>query len=139
MDFRGDIALGQGTFSRLKLRGGYSDYTRNSRAMKLVQCSTRKLLRLARAVQSSGGVIGTQFTSRDFSAVGAEAFVAPHDTTQIAIFTAQEFSLDNFQIEAAARYEKVDVETTIESIERNFDLFSRRHCPSYILLMAELV
>lgn len=126
VDFRGDIALGRGTFSRLKLRGGYSDYTHTEFEGDEVGTvfDTETFEARAELVQSSGGVIGTQFTSRDFSAVGAEAFVAPHDTTQIAIFTAQEFDLDNFQIEAAARYEKVDVENTIESIERNFDLFS---------------
>lgn len=125
-DFRGDIALGGGFADRLKLRAGYSDYTHTEFEGTEVGTvfDTETFEARAELLQTSGGVIGVQFTSRDFSAVGEEAFVPPNDTTQIALFTAQEFDLGGFQIEAAARYERVDVEAETLNLERDFDLFS---------------
>ncbi|WP_108792295.1 TonB-dependent receptor domain-containing protein [Erythrobacter sp. Alg231-14] len=126
VDFRGDIALGEGFFSRLKVRGGYSDYTHTEFEGTEVGTvfDTETVEARAELIQSGGGVIGAQFTSRDFQAVGEEAFVAPNDTTQLAIFTAQEFDLDGVQIEAAARYEMVDIESAPLGLERDFNLFS---------------
>lgn len=127
VDFRGDIALGEGFFSRLKLRSYYSDYTHTEFEGDEVGTvfDTETFEARAELAQSSGGVIGVQFTSRDFEAVGEEAFVAPNDTTQYAIFTVQEFAVsDGFQIEAAGRFERVDVESEPLGLERDFDLFS---------------
>jgi iron complex outermembrane receptor protein len=126
VDFRGDIALGSGFFSRLKLRGGYSDYTHTEFEGAEVGTvfDTETVEARAELVQAGGGVIGAQFTARDFQAVGEEAFVAPNETTSIAIFTAQEFEFGGLQIEAAGRYEMVDVESEPLGLERDFDLFS---------------
>jgi len=125
-DFRADIALGEGFFSRLKLRGGYSDYTHTEfegTEVGTVFDSETIETRLELA-QRSGGVVGMQYTFRDFQAVGEEAFVAPNDTTQLAIFTAQEYDFGGIQLEGAARYEMVDVESQPLATERDFDLFS---------------
>ena len=126
VDVRGDIALGDGFAERLKIRAGYSDYTHTEFEGTEVGTvfDTETFEARAELLQSTGGVIGVQFTSRDFSAVGEEAFVPPNDTTQFAVFTAQEFNLGNFQIEAAGRYERVDVEADTLNLERDFDLFS---------------
>ena len=126
VDVRGDIALGDGFVERLKIRAGYSDYTHTEFEGTEVGTvfDTETFEARAELIQSTGGVIGVQFTSRDFSAVGEEAFVAPNDTTQFAVFTAQEVTLGDFQIEAAGRYERVDVEADTLGLERDFDLFS---------------
>ena len=126
VDLRGDITLGDGLFSRLKLRGGYSDYTHIEFEGTEVGTvfDTETIEARAELVQTTGGVIGAQFTSRDFSAVGEEAFVPPNETTQFALFTVQEFDLDGFQIEAAGRFEQVDVESGPLGLERDFSLFS---------------
>ncbi|MFU7529008.1 TonB-dependent receptor [Qipengyuania sp. ASV99] len=125
-DLRGDIALGSGFFSRLKLRGGYSDYTHTEFEGTEVGTvfDTQTYEARAELVQRGGGVIGAQYTSRDFQAVGEEAFVAPNETTRLAFFTAQEFDLGGVQIEGAARYETVDVESQPLGLQRDFDLFS---------------
>ncbi|MEL7318260.1 MAG: TonB-dependent receptor [Pseudomonadota bacterium] len=125
-DFRGDIYLGERFLSRLKLRLGYSDYTHTEFEGPEVGTVYDSETFEARAelIQSQGGVIGAQFTTRDFQAVGEEAFVAPNETTQIALFTAQEFDVGAFQIEAAGRYERVDVESDTLGVERDFDLVS---------------
>jgi iron complex outermembrane receptor protein len=125
-DLRGDIYLGEGFLSRLKVRVGYSDYTHTEFEGPEVGTvfDTETIEARAELIQSGGGIIGAQFTSRDFSAVGAEAFVAPNDTTQFALFTAQEADLGGLQIESSARYERVDVESDLVGVERGFNLFS---------------
>jgi len=125
-DFRGDIYLGEGFASRLKIRAGYSDYTHTEFEGPEVGTVFDSETFEARAelLQSSGGVIGVQFSSRDFSAVGEEAFVAPNETTQVALFTAQEFDVGPVELEVAGRYERVDVESDTLGVERDFDLLS---------------
>jgi iron complex outermembrane receptor protein len=125
-DFRGDIALGEGFFSRLKLRAGYSNYEHTEFEGDEVGTvfDSETIEARAELLQASGGIIGMQYTTRDFSAVGAEAFVAPNDTEQLAFFTVQEIELGAFQLEGAARYENVDVRSRPLDIERDFDLFS---------------
>ncbi|MFW5634665.1 MAG: TonB-dependent receptor plug domain-containing protein, partial [Erythrobacter sp.] len=110
VDLRGDIALGDGLFSRLKLRGGYSDYTHTEFEGAEVGTvfDSETIEARAELVQRRGGIVGAQFKTRDFSAVGEEAFVAPNETTQFALFTVQEIDLGGFQVEAAGRYERVD-------------------------------
>jgi iron complex outermembrane receptor protein len=126
VDFRGDIALGDGFFSRLKLRGGYSDYTHTEFEGTEVGTvfDSETIEARAELVQREGGIIGAQFTTRDFEAVGEEAFVQPNETTQFALFTVQEFDLGGFQLEAAGRFENVDVESEPLGVERDFQLFS---------------
>lgn len=125
-DFRGDIALGGGFLDRILLRAGYSDYTHTEFEGTEVGTvfDTETFEARVELAQTGGGVIGAQFTSRDFQAVGEEAFVAPNETTQFALFTAQEFDLGVVQLEAAGRYERVDVESETLSLDRDFDLFS---------------
>ncbi|MEM6475534.1 MAG: TonB-dependent receptor [Pseudomonadota bacterium] len=127
VDFSGDVALGEGFFSRLKLRAGYSDYTHTEFEGPEVGTvfDTETFEARAELVQTGGGVIGAQFTSRDFSAVGEEAFVPPNQTTQFAVFTAQEFvAKEGIQIEVAGRYENVSTEAESLGVERDFNLFS---------------
>ena len=125
-DFKGDIYLGEGFLSRLKVRLGYSDYTHTEFEGPEVGTVFDSETFEARAelLQSTGGIIGAQITTRDFQAVGEEAFVAPNETTQIALFTAQEFDLGGVELEAAGRYERVDVESDTLGVDRGFDLFS---------------
>jgi len=125
-DFRGDIALGGGFFDRMKLRAGYSDYTHTEFEGTEVGTvfDTETFEARVELLQRSGGIVGAQFTTRDFLAIGAEAFVAPNETTQFALFTAQEFDLGGVQIEGAGRYERVDIKSDARGVERDFDLFS---------------
>jgi len=125
-DFRADIGIGDGFFNRLKARAGYSDYTHTEFEGPEVGTvfDTKTFETRIELAQRDGGIVGLQFTSRDFEAVGEEAFVPANDTTSFAIFTVQEATFGNIQIEGAARYEKVDVESQPLNVERDFDLFS---------------
>jgi iron complex outermembrane receptor protein len=129
-DFKGDIYLGEGAFERLKLRVGFSDYTHTEfegDEVGTVFDSTSVEAR-AELVQDSGGTLrgstGLQYTHRDFFAVGAEAYVPPNLTDQVAIFTLQEFGTGPFQLEAAARAEFTKVKAQTLGIENDYDTFS---------------
>jgi len=129
-DFKGNVYLGEGAFERLKLRFGYSDYTHTEfegAEVGTVFDSTSLEAR-AELVQNGGGVLrgssGVQFLHRDFFAEGAEAYVPPNLTDQLAVFTLQEFGTGPIQIEAAARGEFTKVEAQTLGIERDFDTFS---------------
>ncbi|WP_086617889.1 TonB-dependent receptor [Erythrobacter tepidarius] len=129
-DFKGDIYLGEGAFERLKLRVGYSDYTHTEfegDAVGTVFDSTGIEAR-AELVQNAQGTLrgatGLQYTHRDFSAVGAEAYIPPNLTDQVAIFTLQELGAGPFQIEAAARAEFTKVKAQTLGIENDYDTFS---------------
>ncbi len=129
-DLRGELDLGDGIFSMLRTRVGFSDYTHTEfegdevgtvfntegieARVELVQKETETL----------SGSFGVQYFFRDFEAIGAEAFVQPNRTNQFSVFTLQELDLDGFQIEGAARYENVDIESVPLGIARDFDLFS---------------
>ncbi len=129
-DLRGELALGDGLFSKLITRLGYSDYTHTEfegdevgttfdvegieARVELVQQETR----------SWRGSVGAQYYHRDFFAEGAEAYVPPNITDQFALFTLQEFGSGPFQVEAAGRFETSDVESQPLGIERDFDTLS---------------
>ena len=129
-DFKGDIFLGEGAFERLKLRVGYSDYTHTEFEGAEIGTTFDSTSVEARAelVQSAEGMLrgstGLQYTHRDFFAVGAEAYVPPNLTDQVAIFTLQEFGTGPFQIEAAARAEFTSVEAQTLGIARDYDTVS---------------
>jgi iron complex outermembrane recepter protein len=129
-DFKGDVYLGGGTFERLKLRVGYSDYTHTEFEGAEVGTVFDSASVEARAelVQNTGGTLrgssGVQYLHRDFFAVGAEAYVPPNLTDQLAVFTLQEFGTGPFQIEAAARAEFTKVEAQTLGIENDYDTFS---------------
>ena len=129
-DFKGDIYLGDGAFERLKLRVGFSDYTHTEFEGAEIGTTFDSTSVEARAelVQNAEGTLrgstGLQYTHRDFFAVGAEAYVPPNLTDQVAVFTLQEFGTGPFQIEAAARAEFTNVEAQTLGIARDYDTFS---------------
>ena len=80
------------------------------------------------AIQATRGgwnaAYGFQLRTRDFSAIGEEAFVPPTDTDQAGIYTFQELEIGNIHLEGAARYESTDVENSTTNQNLDFDLFS---------------
>jgi len=129
-DFKGDIFLGDGAIERLKLRVGFSDYTHTEFEGSEVGTTfdSKSIEARAELVQNAEGALrgstGLQYTHRDFFAVGAEAYIPPNLTDQIALFTLQEWGTGPIQIEAAARAEFTKVEAQTLGIERDYDTFS---------------
>lgn len=56
------------------------------------------------------GILGFQFTDRDFSALGEEAFVPPSVTQSISIFAVEEKRFGDIKLELGARLDRQSVE-----------------------------
>ncbi|MEZ5710609.1 MAG: TonB-dependent receptor [Blastomonas sp.] len=129
VDFRGEVKLG-GAFEALRLRGAYADFTQTEfEGDEVGTVFTNQGLegRLELVQADHGGwrgASGVQYVFRDFSAIGAEAFVPPNETTQIGLFTLQELNRDSWELEAALRYDNVKTASNVIGIRRNFDSFS---------------
>jgi iron complex outermembrane recepter protein len=130
VDVRGEVELGDGFFEKLRLRGGFADYEHTEfEGDEIGTVFTNKGIE-ARAEFTQAdrngwrGASGLQYVSRDFNAVGAEAFVPANLTEQIALFTLQEWTLGPWGLEAAARYETTNVKAQQLGLSRSFDAFS---------------
>lgn len=130
VDVRGEVELGEGFFDKLRIRGGFADYEHTEFEGDEVGTVFANKGIEARAELSQAdrngwrGASGLQYFSRDFSAVGAEAFVPPNLTEQFGIFTLQEWAIGALGLEAAARYEATAVSANSLGIKRNFGAFS---------------
>lgn len=140
-DIRGEVIVGGGFLDRIRIRAGFADYDHTEFEGDEVGTIFKSQafegrLELVQANRDGWrGVTGFQGFTRDFSAVGAEAFVPPNVSDQYGLFTLQEFEFGNLGLEVAGRYEHTDVRGTnvrlglgedaaVASISRNFDAFS---------------
>jgi len=140
-DMRGEVNVNGDFVESVRVRIGYADYEHTE--FEGVEVGTvfdsqafEGRLELVQADRNGWrGVTGFQGFTRNFSAIGAEAFVPPNVTDQYGIFTLQEFSLGNLGLEVAARYEHTDVrsdsvaigleeDAVITAVDRNFNAFS---------------
>lgn len=133
-DLKGVLDLGDGALDELRARVGYSDYTHTEfegeevgTMFQIEGVEARLELvqdRRTGSWGSWGGSIGAQFSHQDFAAIGAEAFVPPSLTDQVALFTVQELALDPLEIELGGRYERTEIEVATLGEERSFDTVS---------------
>ena len=126
-DLRGEVELGDGLFDKLRLRTGYANYKHVELEGGEVGTSF-----LSKAIESRleltqndkngwRGASGIQFTTRDFEAIGEEAFVPPTRTNAFGIFSLQEFGLGAFEAEVALRYDRANLEAQTLGIDRKFN------------------
>ncbi len=66
------------------------------------------------------GSVGVQTSSRDFRAVGDEAFVTPTVTNQAGIFIFETWEQDEWGLEGGLRFDRVSVDNEVAG-EREFD------------------
>jgi iron complex outermembrane recepter protein len=137
-DLRGEVETGGGFLEKLTFRAGYADYTHTEfegDEIGTVFNSDGIEARLE-AVQANRngwrGATGIQYLTRDFEAIGAEAFVPPNRTRQLGLFTLQEFELGNVQLEAALRYDRVSQEAQTLGIRRKFNNVSAALGAAYL-------
>lgn len=126
-DFRGEIELGDGVFDKLRLRTGYANYEHVE--LEGTQVGTQFL---SKAIETRleltqnnrngwRGASGVQYTTRDFTANGDEAFVPPTRTNQIGVFSLQEFDFGNLEAEVALRFDHASLEAQTIGITRSFN------------------
>ncbi len=126
-DLRGEVELGDGMFDKLRLRTGYANYEHVE-----LEGGEVGTLFLSKAIESRleltqndkngwRGASGLQFQTRDFEAIGEEAFVPPTRTNQLGVFTLQELGFGAFEAEVALRYDRANLEAQTLGIERKFN------------------
>ena len=126
-DLRGSVVLGDGCLERLSLRAGYADYSHVERegdggvgtlfANEGIEGRAELKQRKRGGWQ---GVSGVHFFSRDFLAVGAEAFVPPNETEQAGLFTLQELEFGPVRFEAGGRIERTGIVSQSAGYDRRF-------------------
>lgn len=136
-DMRGELKLGGGFFEQLRVRFAAADYEHTEFEGDEVGTvfATQGMEGRAELVQRDRngwrGVFGGQFFVRDFSAVGAEAFLPANTTSQIGLFALQEVEFGSAQLEGALRYENAEVKSAPLGIDRTFDSLSAAVGASY--------
>jgi iron complex outermembrane receptor protein len=130
IDINGALEF-NGFIEEIQLFGGYADYTHTEFEAPGVPGTvfTNEGYEIrAEAIQAERNgwtaAYGAQLRSRDFAAVGEEAFVPPTNTKQLGIYMFHEFEWDDVHLEGAGRYENTDQENSTNSESRSFDLFS---------------
>lgn len=140
-DMRGEVNVGGGWLDTIRVRAGYSDYEHTEFEGDEVGTvfsaeGFEGRLELVQADRNGWrGVTGFQGFTRDFVAVGAEAFVPQNTTDQYGVFTLQEVKIGNLGLEGALRYEHtsvrsnavkfgLDEDASIGAANRNFDALS---------------
>lgn len=140
-DMRGEVIVGGGFLDRVRVRAGFADYDHTEFEGAEVGTTFASeafegRLELVQADRGGWrGVIGFQGFTRDFAAVGEEAFVPPNVTDQYGFFTLQEVDLGALQLELAGRYERSNVrsaavrlgleeDAATAAVDRSFDAFS---------------
>lgn len=130
LDFRGEVNLGDGLFEKLRLRAGYADYTHTEFEGDEIGTvfNSQGIEARAEIVQNDRngwrGASGVQYQSRDFEAIGAEAFVPPNKTRAYGLFTLQEFKFGDLDAEVALRFDTAELRADTLGITRAFNNFS---------------
>lgn len=129
-DFRGEVEIGEGFFDKLRLRAGYANYTHTEFEGDEVGTvfDSKGIEARAEFIQNARngwrGASGVQYQSRDFEAIGAEAFVPPNKTRQYGLFTLQEFTFGELDSEIALRLDSAELRADTLGITRTFNNFS---------------
>lgn len=143
VDVRGQINVDGSVVDTIKFRAGYANYN-HSEISDTGDIGTTFLnqglegrLEVSQAKRDIGngatwrGGTGVQVFTRRFDVVGDEAFIPRNDTTQIGLFTLQEFDFGNVKSEFAGRYENARVTSSVSDfrgagvfVNRGFNLFS---------------
>lgn len=138
-DLRGEVETGGGFLEKLTFRAGFADYRHTEFEGDEVGTvfKSRGFEGRAEAVQVNRngwrGASGIQYMSRDFEAIGAEAFVPPNRTRQLGLFTLQEFDLGGVHLEAALRFDRVSQEAQTLGIDRSFNNVSAALGAAYLV------
>ena len=129
LDLRGEVNLG-GFFDVLRVRAAYADFKQTEFEGDEVGTvfTNQGIEGRVELVQADNngwrGATGMQYVFRDFSAIGAEAFVPPNTTEQLGIFTLQELNREAWEIEAATRYDQSILQSNSINANRKFGSFS---------------
>ena len=127
-DFRGTWSPKGSLIDAVSVRLGYANYTHTEFEGDEVGTVFNSngwegRLELKQAAKGGWrGVTGAQFVTRDFEAIGAEAFVPPNELSSFGLFTLQEVTMGKLSLEGSLRYDQSDLATA--TIDRDFNTVS---------------
>lgn len=126
-DLRGEVELGDGLFEKARFRAGYANYTHSELegadiGTTFVSKAIESRFELTQNERGGWrGASGLQYTTRDFEAIGDEAFIPPTRTRQLGVFSLQELEFGNLEAEVALRFDRATMEAQTLGITRNFN------------------
>lgn len=129
-DLAGELSGDFGFFSKAKIRFGYSDYTHTELEGDEIGTVFKnegwegRLDLVEKGGENWKGSTGLQIRRRDFSAIGAEAFVPPAISSQIGIYTVKEYTTGDWRFDLGGRFEHTSYDVAVSNTERSFDGFS---------------
>ncbi len=146
-DFRADIDTGGGFLSKVRARAGYANYRHfeleedGSIGTAFYNKGFEGRLELVQANRGGWqGASGVQYYHRNFNVVGDEAFLPQNNTSQVGLFTLQQFDFGKLRAEGGIRYEHSSLQSNpaagdlrFPNAKRNFDAFSGSAGLSYAL------
>lgn len=142
IDARGALNGDGGFVDQIKFRFGFADYRHfelepdGAIGTTFFNKGLEGRIELVQSTIDLGGVSwrgasGLQIVGREFDVIGEEAFLPRSQSTQVGVFTFQEFDFGRVKAEVAGRYEHADVTSRLEDfrgspvdVARRFDLFS---------------
>lgn len=127
VDLRGEMTRDFGPFRGLKVRAGVTDYEHVE--LEGTEVGTRfendgvegRLELVQRPRGRLTGSVGVQYVDNDFVAAGAEAFVPPSTTEQLAVFAFEELDFGRFRLQVGGRWESQEVVPESAAPRRSFD------------------
>lgn len=129
-DLMGEFSGDWGWFSKAKFRFGYSDYEHiefegdETGTVFSNEGWEGRLDLVETGTDNWSGATGIQIRTRDFSAIGEEAFVPPSEMSQFGIYTVKEYTTGNWRFDFGGRFEHTSYDVESIGIERSFDGFS---------------
>lgn len=129
-DLNGEFSGDFGWFSKAKFRFGYSDYTHTELEGEEIgtvfsnEGWEGRLDLVEKGSDNWKGSTGIQIRTRDFSAIGEEAFVPPSEMAQYGIYTVKEYTTGDWRFDFGGRFEHTTYDVDSLAIERSFDGFS---------------
>lgn len=130
LDLMGEVNQPYGIFETTRVRFGWADY--EHKELEGGETGTRFLNKgwegriemVQRAMGDLSGAVGVQASSRNFKAIGDEAFLPPSDTDQMGVFTLQRLDLSPFALEGGVRLERQNVTAGSVDFDRDFTTVS---------------
>jgi iron complex outermembrane recepter protein len=122
-DLRGGLDLALGPFERLRASGGYADYEHveiedGAPATRFLSEGWEGRLELVQAERDGWqGAVGLQALTRDFDALGEEAYVPAVEIKEVGLFTLQRLDRDSWGVEGGLRFDRRTLETAARKAE----------------------
>ncbi len=138
-DARADFETGGGWLERVRARVGFADYRHaeveadtGEEATIFRNQGLEGRIELTQAARGAWRAAwGAQLYTRDFEAIGDEAFVPRNLTTQVGLFTLHSFDLGAVRAELGGRWEHTNIRANDSlfpegpvNVRRRFDAFS---------------